>query len=63
MIATSESLDGKFFLMLFYWFFVRCYWRQNRFIFDQQSSKEPKTFKPKTALFDTYRGYIYLKLG
>ena len=49
--------------MLFYWFFVWCCWRQNRFKFDQQSSKEPKIIKPKTALFDTYRGYINLKLG
>ena len=58
MIATSESLDGKVFLMLFNRFFVWCYWRQNRFIFDQQSSKEPKKIKPKTALFDTYHGNI-----
>ena len=49
--------------MLFCWFFVWSYWRQNRFIFDQQSSREPKNIKPETALFDTYRGYIYLKLG
>ena len=63
MIATSESLDGKVFSMLFYWLFVWCYWLQNRFIIDQQSSNKPKNIKPKTALFDTYHGIIYLKLG
>ena len=40
-----------------------CYWHQNRFIIDQQSSREPKNIKPKTALFDTYHGKIYLDLG
>ena len=50
-------------MMLFYKFFVWCFWRQNRFIFDQQLSNEPKNIKPKTTFIRIYRGYIYLKLG